>query len=79
MVESMCAHSSHNRHYEFDFERFVQSVDRGLTGFIEKQRELGAYPLKENCSPHLLEPQNMKEYEEFSSLINEKRAILKYW
>ncbi|MDW0110530.1 hypothetical protein [Sporosarcina aquimarina] len=69
-------HDEKSRHYDFDFECFVKSVDQGLKDFIKKQMALGEYPLKVNYSPHLLEPQNMKEYEEFSSLINRKRTIL---
>lgn len=59
-----------SRHYDFDFERFVRSVDQGLSDFIQKQRALGEYPMKEDNSPHFFEPKNMKEYKEFSSLVH---------
>ncbi|WP_144512148.1 hypothetical protein [Bacillus sp. FJAT-22090] len=57
--------------YKFDFERFTKAVDKGFSGYLQEQRNEGILPLKVDEHTHPLSKQVIKEYEEFSTIINE--------
>ncbi|MFJ5770157.1 hypothetical protein [Psychrobacillus sp. NPDC093180] len=57
--------------YKFDFERFAKALDKGFSEYLQEQRNKGILPLKVEEHSHPLSKQVIKEYEEFSTIINE--------
>ena len=65
-----CKYSTYN--YKFDFDKFVQAIDRGFSDCLQEKYSKGILPLDED--PHPLSKQVIQEYEEFSTIINEKKG-----
>ena len=65
-----CKYSTYN--YKFDFDKFVQAIDRGFSDCLQEHYSKGILPLDED--PHPLSKQVIKEYEEFSTIINGKKG-----
>lgn len=60
--------------YKFDFEKFAKALDKGFSEYLQEQRKKGIFPLKVEEHSHPLSKQVIKEYKEFSSIINEKKG-----
>ncbi|MEK5146889.1 hypothetical protein MKX53_07590 [Psychrobacillus sp. FSL K6-4615] len=56
--------------YKFDFERFAKAIDKGFSEYLQEQRNKGVLPLKVEHN-HPLSKEVIKEYDEFSTIINE--------
>jgi len=59
-------------HYKFDFERFVKAIDQGFSDHLLEERKKGLFPLTVEEHTHPLSAQVIKEYQEFSAIINER-------
>ncbi|MFC4409047.1 hypothetical protein ACFOZY_01215 [Chungangia koreensis] len=57
--------------YKYDFEKFMKAIDQGFTKYLQEQREKGVLPLKVEEHTHPLSQQVIKEYGEFSAILNE--------
>jgi len=58
--------------YLFDFEKFVKAIDRGFSIYVQEQYDKGILPLEKEEHTHPLSQQVLKEYGEFSAIINKK-------
>ncbi len=56
--------------YNFSMEQFAHALDGGMQELIKNKRALGEFPPPADASPHLLETNSVKKYEEFSELIH---------
>ncbi|MEK4245889.1 hypothetical protein MKZ20_11145 [Psychrobacillus sp. FSL K6-2684] len=61
------------RNYKFNFENFVKAIDKGFSEYLQEQRSKGI-PIGVEEDSHPLSKQVIKEYEEFSTIINEKKG-----
>jgi len=60
--------------YKFNFENFVKAIDKGFSEHLQEQRSKGIIPLKVEEHSHPLAKHVIEEYEEFSTIINEKKG-----
>ncbi|ATP40484.1 hypothetical protein CSE16_10735 [Solibacillus sp. R5-41] len=60
--------------YKFDFEKFAKALYKGFSEYLQEQSKKGILPLKVEEPSHPLSKQVIKEYEEFSTIINEKKG-----
>ena len=58
--------------YKFDFEKFAKALDKGFTQYLQEQSNKGILPLKNDEYSHPLSKHVIKEYKEFSTIINKK-------
>ncbi|MBD7945837.1 hypothetical protein H9650_17150 [Psychrobacillus sp. Sa2BUA9] len=61
------------RNYKFNFENFVKAIDKGFSEYLQEQRSKGI-PIGVEEFSHPLSKEVIKEYEEFSTIINEKKG-----
>lgn len=61
------------RNYKFNFEKFAKALDKGFSEYLQEQRSKGI-PIEVEEDSHPLSKQVIKEYEEFSTIINEKKG-----
>jgi len=60
--------------YKFNFEKFAKALDKGFSEYLQEQRSKGIIPLKVEEHSHPLANHVIEEYEEFSTIINEKKG-----
>ena len=61
------------RNYKFNFEKFAKALDKGFSEYLQEQRSKGI-PIGVEEDSHPLSKKVIKEYEEFSTIINEKKG-----
>ena len=61
------------RNYKFNFEKFAKALDKGFSEYLQEQRSKGI-PIGVEEFSHPLSKEVIKEYEEFSTIINEKKG-----
>lgn len=63
--------------YKFDFERFAKALVKGFSEYLQEQRSKGILPLKVEEHTHPLSKEVIKEYDEFSTIINEGKLSIR--